>query len=1189
MSDINQRIGLDAQGAIQTLSQFDTALKKANRAIEAMVRLGDKDLINFNPATASLAQYTAAAQKASAATKGLGTSGKTATVELTATFATMAKVVQTQLVVRGVTALKTSLEEATQVAADLQIKVAEIFNISSGTSLEAIDSEVKSLSISLGKDLGETSKAVFQALQNDLGTTEETFALLKGSIGDLAGITREDLGAAVNAASSAIKGFGLDVNQAGEIADKFFAAIDFGRISLKDLENSLGTVANLGRQLGVTLDETLGSIAAITRTGTTAATATTQLRNIFNKAIKPTERLKEVYQELAVSGFQELSERSGGFIQALQAISAALDNDSQKIASAFGTIRANVGVFNLLAEGGADVKKAIDEIANSSGRAAEALKVINDTDAKKVELEMAKLNVAMTELGEQVVKVKLFLLQAFRGVVPSAEGAQAAIIGASAVLGILTLKTLGLTSAMFLLTPVIGVVAGFLATLYVLDSIEAYQLEVGKLRDDLGEIASAKLNLELIDKDQTERVAALSESLTGLGSALNQLVSDSGREFDKLAKQLTDHTQRISDTAEGDIQRFVDGRARLLSEIDKTISSLDETIRSSAEGIKGLQKDAEDFTFERSLKGLNDQQRLVKEQTKAFFDLKNAKEAASRVGLSADSQKEAEAAAATALSSAKAALSTADRGKNAASVAQAERDVLAAIKAQEQVQRNIQAVAESVNVSELTRGSIEAQRASAKQVISLKEIQQLLSTTDEEGITKAPEKIRKDLERANVDIKKFKTELGNFDSAPLLKALDLDGMSQTISKNMATGLSNAEYNFANAIAEFDRQLSSKTFKANIDFNQAAADSDSGSIRDIAAKAALNNRNDPVAQTKAIRNGLNEIILDQDAYTRAVEKSTAEVALLTATASQAARQGGMDGKVDNLITNLVGSLPGATEEALFEMRGKLINAGPEISNLVGSLFADPAAAANVKLAFESIISAVEAQLDVVQARELIDQAQVDEATRLIETLGNVEVKPEVDLKATAALTQSIKESVEQAAKAEAGIKAIGPAATSVVAPIGSVVSATQKIKGAAVQAAAAFRVMEAAARAAAAAAASAKAAEGAPAKGGGKRTKKNTGGQVTYRADGGPIGRGQDTIPAMLSPGEMVTNARQSRNFFSELQAINAGSVPQPAGSGGTTINIGDINVNSSSQVPGQTGRDVGLSIQRELRRKTFKL
>jgi uncharacterized membrane protein YccC len=91
-----------------------------------------------------------------------------------------------------------------------------------------------------------------------------------------------------------------------------------------------------------------------------------------------------------------------------------------------------------------------------------------------------------------------------------------------------------------------------------------------------------------------------------------------------------------------------------------------------------------------------------------------------------------------------------------------------------------------------------------------------------------------------------------------------------------------------------------------------------------------------------------------------------------------------------------------------------------------------------------------------------------------------------------------------------------------------------------------------------------------------------GGRVGYLANGG---RGTDTIPAMLSKGETVTNARSSRRFFSQLQAMNAGQKPIYRNDGGDTYNtnVGDINVSGAAS-PEQTARVVMAKIRREQRR-----
>jgi hypothetical protein len=96
--------------------------------------------------------------------------------------------------------------------------------------------------------------------------------------------------------------------------------------------------------------------------------------------------------------------------------------------------------------------------------------------------------------------------------------------------------------------------------------------------------------------------------------------------------------------------------------------------------------------------------------------------------------------------------------------------------------------------------------------------------------------------------------------------------------------------------------------------------------------------------------------------------------------------------------------------------------------------------------------------------------------------------------------------------------------------------------------------------------------------------------VNYRAAGGMASRGQDTIPVMAAPDEFFMNARSSRRFASELQAMNAGREPIFRDKGGSVTNVGDINVSvTQGESANQTARQIASSLRRELRRGTSRL
>jgi hypothetical protein len=94
------------------------------------------------------------------------------------------------------------------------------------------------------------------------------------------------------------------------------------------------------------------------------------------------------------------------------------------------------------------------------------------------------------------------------------------------------------------------------------------------------------------------------------------------------------------------------------------------------------------------------------------------------------------------------------------------------------------------------------------------------------------------------------------------------------------------------------------------------------------------------------------------------------------------------------------------------------------------------------------------------------------------------------------------------------------------------------------------------------------------------------GGVAHFANGG---RGTDTIPAMLTAGESVINAKSSRRFFSQIQAMNAGHAPvfrQDGGSVDNSVHVGDVTVSDAQAVK---VRELVKEINRSTRRGASRL
>lgn len=412
---IEERIGFQVADAVTNLLTLNSAIQQVNASIGTLNRTagGTRGVINVANAFQTTATNARNARAAvSGATTSMRTAGQVGTQagqSLTISWQTFARVVTTQLIVRGINAIIQAIGNATQQAAEFVIATARIANITQEGigGVDGLRESFRQLAIETGRSLEEVTGAGLEALQNNLGNTQETFDLLRGSADDLAKATGTDLTSAVNSLSSVLKSFNLDASAASDVADALFVAYDKGRVSLGELESRLGTVTPQMNTLGVAFSDGAAAVASLTLSGLNSQTAMTQLRNVLAKLIKPTEQLEQAFEKLGVSSGQELIERFGGLQGALNALRDAFGGNEQAVAKAFGTIRGQLGVLNLLANEGTNFTGVLGAMEDRLGRVKEAADNVNATTTQQINEEFAKLNDNMIPVGNALNQLKL--------------------------------------------------------------------------------------------------------------------------------------------------------------------------------------------------------------------------------------------------------------------------------------------------------------------------------------------------------------------------------------------------------------------------------------------------------------------------------------------------------------------------------------------------------------------------------------------------------------------------------------------------------------------------------------------------------------------------------------------------------------------------------------------------------------
>lgn len=1212
MAEIQQRLGFEASQAIQTLNQLQAALSGVNRQLRALNTAANQRSPAVVQGFAQTAQAAKQAQQSVAAAgnamQTTGQQGAKAGQSITLSWQTMLRIVTTQVIIRSLNGLINLFAESTRAAHDFQIEVARISTIARGpgSSISELTKSLNDLSVQLGRPISEVTAAAFEALQNDLGSTTETMNLLSGAAHELALITGGDLTQAVNAISSVLKSYNLDVSQANDVSDIFFTTIDVGRVKLADLSDSLGTITPLAAQLGVDFANVGASIAAITQSGTNAATATTQLRNVLQKLIKPTEALDAAFRQLGVSSGQELIRTSGGLVPALQRLSDVVNGDERALAQMFGTIRGQLGVFNLLANNSKVVNIALSEMANRAGRAKEALQTIEQTDARALDRGIQELNLALRNLGNETLKIQLAFVKLTTEAVQGFGTLTSTVTGlvdkvnellnpsgnnllttVSALTSAFALLGLGIAST---LEEITGLNVGASSALQALIKASTQAIVEGRKIA----IEQVKKASEAAEKDITQR---LREEVTARNGVMGDYLSKVTTIYNQEVVAFNKRSQELIAIQSNVVSNFETAAKSISSQIDAFFAGAADRLQERANATKTAFQELADFKFDRSIAGQDD-------RSKAFaLD----EEAARRTRAALEELRKADASGSeearkAALEQVNAAKAFNERAKAAAEAAQLQGKATSALDRQQEL---LEAAAKSAKnledaerhaqqqITQLDSATTKARLANLDALI--KKHAELIEEQNRSGT--APDRAKEiDTELAK-NARQFAEQFAQLTQDNLLKTLKLDQVFKQAALEAASALDNVRSQWNGARESLQAALDRGPFKAVAEVVDQATAGTGNKVVDRAVEDTTKSFSDiqnPAEQAQKLLDAVAKVKQEAqlaEAKFRAQElilgKNNSAVDLFLSKLQDV--DGAAKGSVSSL-TAMNEAIGGASAEQLALLTTELERIQQQIQTQTQAGILTGEQTKALQEAVIALFDNIDARRQQLEAEGFFGNGVVEAAdqvlTQITERIGALDlgIPPEkvaamFEPLSTGAATasQQMTQQFQQTTTAlSSGFTQASNTAKTAIAgiqPIISSISTAGAIAQMNALAAAAQRALTLALQAASVSA------------GGGQHF-----GGAIHRAQGGQVTRGVDTRIVAMQPGEFVVNKKSSGKFFSQLQAINGGQAPSFREEGGSVTNIGDINV-SVNAPNGQevSGRDIAIALRREIRRETSKL
>lgn len=1173
--------------AIGNLQQFVTA----NRISSAIVNQMWQNVANgvFTTQGGIAGRLQAQLQAVNAAIGNLGNATQQATVAsrgFLLSWQSITRFFEARLLYNSISQITGAIHNGVLASIEFGERVGQIRTLTPTGAFDDWDASIKRVSNSLGVEALDTAKGFYSALSNQIGDNVSQIESFTKTTAQFARVTASTAEQANSLFSSAINSFKLNTSDADVIAAKFFKTIDLGRVTAQGLSGSFGRVAAAAGAIGVSLDETLSALALLSKQGVSDSDAMTQLLNIFNKLLKPTDAFKEVLKGVGFSSGEALI-ATRGFTGVLALLNDELaKGGASAVAQELGDLRAIRGGLSLTGKGFEDYKQILEQVTNAQTSYNRAIAITQETTSFKLQKQLNEIKNAFLSLGQTIANVTVSISEPFGGLLNLIKTIGVAIVAlgvaafvqfkAAAISSILSVQVslAGLRALIATINPLAalaGIASGVLAIAGLTESTAQKQQRVyGETLDRLQE--TSKLIIANITRVSEQSARSVKDFFKPINESIANTRASLNTTFQELTNIAQAFNRRITRIAEADFES-VDNR---LAGIRSKISELKSLQSGIASDIAKDSNKAFLVSFEDSIEDLPVFKRVKAIQ--AHID-----------------ELVAEA-----------------RGQAASGQFENARDTLELVRQQQTrlVQENKAGTRE---LNALEKQNLEfklAKNKADKENIALRQTQQNIINQNalEARITGSGRNRRVTGPDADTIalINARALEQGNKNNISLERTNELNNQLIESTKKLnelnagRKQVGDLEKIIANTRSEMlgiEEQISAELEKQLIIKDKEDKDLKQKRIEleaqyDTLKQIATITENNPIIGNKTIKDAaegtaaIEEAFRNLDAARKAAGVNTTggdilgDIQLKEILKARVAVAFQQKTAADLAETDLARQK--ALLEAIEANRAISANAIKSRDELAATIAKQGAGLPTGFLTTNRLGQQI-FDGSISQADAAILNKTVKDIAELTTQIGNIPANINTDFAALDTLMQRLNKiivdnNITFTTKGTATFSLIQDIyfqalkikdANDLQISSQNAINAAKLTELAITKELVAFQAQSAQIQAQAATAI------------------QNVPADIIHKSVGGGIGRGTDTVPAMLSPGEFVVNAKSASKFYSQLVAMNS---PRGYATGGSVTNVGDITVNLQST--GNTSVDatkIGRMLRQQIRRGALSL
>lgn len=276
--------------------------------------------------------------------------------------------------------------------------------------VDAWGKDILEMAPRLGKAPAELAEGLFFVTSAGLRGAEAMDVLESSGKASAAGLgetkTIADL------VTSAMNAYGSENLSASKATDILVAAVREGKAEAADLAGSMGQVLPLASEMGVTFDQVAAAQAAMTRTGTGADEAATQLKAIMSGLLKPSKQAEDALNAMGTSSKKLRKQiKEEGLLTTLGDLREKTNKYGEDaMAKVFPNIRGLMGVLDLMGKSAETNVGIFDSVRDSTGMLDEAFKASSETLDFKWNQSLSTLQATAIKFFDYLKAVMLPLL-----------------------------------------------------------------------------------------------------------------------------------------------------------------------------------------------------------------------------------------------------------------------------------------------------------------------------------------------------------------------------------------------------------------------------------------------------------------------------------------------------------------------------------------------------------------------------------------------------------------------------------------------------------------------------------------------------------------------------------------------------------------------------------------------------------